>query len=249
MTTSERLQKYLARSGVNSRRKCEQLIEDGKVSVNGQIVTGRGVKINPAADKVMVNGKKILPPAKLIYLILNKPKDYMSTKSDPRQRKTVYELLPDNLARQVFSIGRLDRNTTGLLLFTNDGDFANRLNQPKNKIPKTYLVTIPGILRPADLQILQNGVQLGSRITRPANACILEKKPGQTRVLLEITEGMNRQVRKMFASLGYEVVKLKRTAIGSLTLGSLPLGKYRYLTKKEIRVLIEYGNSIQRPGK
>ncbi|MFH1429336.1 MAG: pseudouridine synthase [Candidatus Margulisiibacteriota bacterium] len=238
MSTSERLQKYLARAGVASRRKCEQLIEEGSVSVNGKVVAVQGEKINPAVDIIMVNGKKILPPAKLIYLMLNKPKDYMSTKSDPRNRKTVYDLLPENLAQKVFSIGRLDRNTTGLLLFTNDGDFSNRLTQPKNKISKAYLVTILDNLRPVDLQKLQNGVQLGSRITRPANACVLEKKNGQTRVLLEITEGMNRQVRKMFESLGYEVIKLKRTAIGSLTLGSLPLGKCRHLTKQEIRMLI-----------
>jgi 23S rRNA pseudouridine2605 synthase len=237
MNKPERLQKYLASCAVASRRKCEELMSAGVVKVNGKKVTELGSKVIPGKDVVEVNGKKVYPPSEFIYLMLNKPRDYITTKNDPAGRKTVYELLPPELASKVFAIGRLDRNTTGLLLFTNNGELANTLTHPRHKIAKTYLALVQGRIRLTDLQKLSNGVQLDERITQPAKLEIIEEDRGQTTVQVQITEGMYRQVRRMFEVLGYEVIRLKRTALGELGLGSLAPGKTRSLNKFEIKYL------------
>jgi len=235
MITEERLQKYMARCGVASRRQCEQLIQAGQVSVNGRVVTTLGTKVIPRKDRVQVKGALITVPSSHLTIMLHKPKDTITTKNDPRGRKTVYDCLPADLSRNVFAVGRLDRNTTGLLLLTSDGELANHLTQPHHAISKIYRVTIKGKLSLSDLQKLQNGVQLGTRLTRPARVEILEINQGQTCCLFELNEGMYRQIRRMVASVGSEVIKLKRIAMGRLKLGKLPPRQYRTLTKEEIK--------------
>jgi len=241
----ERLHKFLARAGVASRRKCEQFILDGKVSVNGEKISKQGFKIDPGKDKVVFNGQVVALPDSIIYLALNKPKGYITTRKDPYSRKTVYELLPDDLRKKAYPVGRLDRNTTGLLFFTNDGDFANKIMHPTKKIAKIYKVLINGKIRSSDLQKLENGVKIGGVITQPVTVKIIEELDSRTRLQISLKEGRYRQVRRMFSALGYEVVSLKRIAIGNINLKGIKLGQYRYLTKKEVVSLLRNKNEPQ----
>lgn len=245
MSELERLQKVLSQAGIASRRQCEKLIRDGKIIINNKRVACLGDKIDLDKDIISIEGKKIKLSKHKIYLMLHKPKDTLCTKSDPRNRQTIYNCLPSEIASEVFSVGRLDRQTTGLLLMTNDGDLANTLALPSNHIPKEYIVTINGKLSLDDLQSLENGVQCGSRKTKPAKVKIIEYKSGTTKFSLTITEGMNRQIRRMLLGLGHEVTKLKRISIGSLELGDLQVRSFRVLSPKEIKALKKYE---QTPG-
>ena len=236
MAQAMRLQKYLAQCGVASRRAAEDMIARGLVSVNGRVITTAGVKIDPDRDSVTVNGKLIKQAEELVYIMLNKPRGYVTTVRDDRERKTVMELIPEELGR-VYPVGRLDYDTEGLLLLTNDGAFTHRLTHPSHEISKTYLVKVSGIPSPEALRVLRTGVMLEGRKTYPAEVLVKRREANYAFLLITISEGRNRQVRKMCAAVGHKVVFLRRVAEGPLRLGDLPLGAWRHLTPEEVQSL------------
>lgn len=231
----ERLQKFLARAGVASRRSAEKLITEGKIRVNGVIIKELGTKVDPFKDKISYNGKMVKLERKKVYYMLNKPKGYISTVKDDKGRKTVVDILSD-VEERIFPIGRLDYNTEGLLLLTNDGDFMNKLLHPKYEIGKTYVAKIDGIINLDDLHKLADGVKLEDGKTAPADVYLdsINKTLKESRVEITIYEGKNRQVRRMFKALSYEVKALKRIAFAGLTLNKLKRGEYRRLTDNEL---------------
>lgn len=218
----ERLQKFMSSAGVASRRHAEDMILAGLVKVNGKVVRELGTKIDPEMDKVVVNGRKVEAPKSHIYLAMNKPKRFMTTRDDPRKRKTVFDLLPSELKNVVWPIGRLDFNTEGLLLFTNDGDLTHKLTHPSFEHEKEYEVQLDKELSEGRVEKIEGGMIIDGKKTAPAKL-----KMNGTTVYLTIHEGMNRQVRKMFGELGYTVRNLKRIRIGKLKIGDIPSGKYR----------------------
>lgn len=230
-----RLQKYLSQCAVASRRKSEELILAGKVKVNGK-VAGLGDKVSPKHDTVTVSGKKIVSNKKHYYIMLHKPRGFITTMDDEMGRKCVAELVKDVGAR-VYPVGRLDRDSEGLLIMTNDGEFANFMTHPSKHVPKTYRVTVRPEITDEQLLAFNEGIEIDGRMTAPADAHIIEKS--DNRVVLEVIlhEGRNRQIRKMCEALGLEVARLKRTHIGSLKLGMLPQGKWRSLTEDEVHRL------------
>ncbi len=230
-----RLNKYLARAGVTSRRKADQLIEQGRVRVNGEIVTRLGTQINTREDKVEVNSVEIKPESKH-YLVLNKPPGYVVTLDDPLGRPTIKELLP-NLGVRLFPVGRLDFNSEGLLLFTNDGELAHQLMHPRYNIKKVYMVRIKGLIQKRDLKTLSNGVYLDNRKTSPDELKLIKKDSDSSLLRIEIHEGRKREIRRMLQAVGYHVVKLKRIRFAGLKLGGLGKGEWRYLRPDEIRKL------------
>ena len=231
-----RLQKFLAESGVASRRKSEELIDQGKVRVNGKVAM-IGDKIDPKKDTVTVNGKKIVKTKTFTYIVLHKPRGFITTMSDEMDRKCVAELIKDVPGR-VYPVGRLDRDSEGMLLFTNDGAFANAMTHPTKHVPKTYRVTVRPSINEEQITALTQGVIIDDRKTAPAEVRVITKEEG--RVVLEIIlyEGRNRQIRKMCEEVGLEVARLKRTAIGSIKLGMLKQGDWRNLTEDEVRKLM-----------
>lgn len=242
MAEEMRLQKYLALCGVASRRAAEEWIAQGRVSVNGAVVQTPGTKVDPRQDVVLADGKRVLPQEGKVYVMLHKPRGVITSAKDNFNRKTVLDLLPPELGR-LYPVGRLDYDTEGLLLLTNDGDFTYRLTHPRHEVLKTYLATVAGIPSPEALSALRRGVVIDGRKTHPAE--VLVKKRGEKSTCLSITihEGRNRQVRKMCASVGHSVISLKRIAEGSLRLGQLPVGAWRYLTQQEIRSLGGYSDA------
>lgn len=231
-----RLQKYLAEAGVASRRKSEELIEQGLVRVNGQTAS-IGDKINPKKDTVTVRGKKIVKQKSHTYVMLHKPRGFITTMSDEMDRKCVAELIKDVPGR-VYPVGRLDRDSEGMLLFTNDGEFANAMTHPAKHVPKTYRVTVRPTVTEEQVTALTTGIIIDDRKTAPAEVRIVTREEG--RVVLEVIlyEGRNRQIRKMCEEVGLEVARLKRTAIGSVKLGMLKQGDWRELTEEEVRKLM-----------
>ncbi len=231
-----RLQKFLAESGVASRRKSEELIDQGKVRVNGRVAM-IGDKVDPKKDTVTVNGKKIVKTKTFTYIVLHKPRGFITTMSDEMDRKCVAELIKDVPGR-VYPVGRLDRDSEGMLLFTNDGAFANAMTHPTKHVPKTYRVTVRPSISEEQITALTQGVIIDDRKTAPAEVRVITKEEG--RVVLEIIlyEGRNRQIRKMCEEVGLEVARLKRTAIGSIKLGMLKQGDWRNLTEDEVRKLM-----------
>lgn len=231
-----RLQKFLAESGVASRRKSEELIADGKVKVNGKVAS-IGDKINPKKDTVTVSGKKIVKRKDFTYILLHKPRGFITTMSDEMDRKCVAELIKDVPVR-VYPVGRLDRDSEGMLLFTNDGEFANAMTHPTKHVPKTYRVTVRPSITEDQITQLTTGIIIDDRKTAPAQVRVVTKEEG--RVVLEIIlyEGRNRQIRKMCEAVGLEVARLKRTAIGSIKLGMLKQGAWRELNEDEVRKLM-----------
>ncbi len=228
-----RLNKYLADCGVGSRRECDKLIADGCVKINGKIASlGANVEEN---DSVSVNGRRVTPKTKNYYIMLHKPKGCVTTVKDDLGRKTVMDFV--DIKARLFPVGRLDYDTEGLLILTNDGDVANRLTHPKNNVEKVYVARLSGSLTEAERQTLERGVEIDGRKTMPAKVKILAKDEHHTRVEVTITEGRNRQVKKMFESVGKEVEFLKRVAEGELRLGGLQRGKYRFLNDREIEYL------------
>ncbi len=230
-----RLQKYLAEAGVASRRKCEELIAEGRVEVNNQVVTVPGTKIN-GGELIKVDGKVIRSEQRKVYILLNKPVGYISTAKDQFSRKTVLDLV-STVSERIYPVGRLDYDTSGLLMLTNDGELANGLTHPKHELQKVYRVMISGKLKEEDITSLQEGVDIEDYTTAPAAVKVVDATKRDSIVEISIHEGKNRQVRKMFETLGYAVLRLKRVAIGPLVIDGLEEGKWRYLRKKEIELL------------
>lgn len=229
-----RINRYLSMCGVSSRRKADELVEAGSVTVNGAVMTDLGTKINPRKDSVRVDGKQVVQVHDYLYLVLNKPKDTITTLSDEKGRTTVMSLVKTK--QRVYPVGRLDRNTTGVLLLTNDGNFAHHLMHPKSEIPKSYQVTLETALTNEHAAQLRKGIKLEDGKTAPADVYILPGGKGKD-VGIVIHEGRNRQVRRMFESLGYEVQKLDRVAYGPITKEGLKRGETRSLTRPEVRKL------------
>ena len=231
-----RLQKLIAQSGLCSRRKAEEYIQRGLVKVNGRVASiGDGATYN---DVIMVDGSRIYLEKKRekIYLMLNKPSGYVTTMSDELDRKCVTELL-SGVDERVYPVGRLDRNSEGLLLFTNDGKFANDIMHPSKHISKTYRVTVRPSVSEEQLVQLSDGVVIDGRKTLPANVSVITEEQGRVVLQIVIREGRNRQIRKMCEAVGLEVARLRRTAIGPLKLGMLKPGEYRELTSEELKAL------------
>lgn len=235
----ERLQKYLANSGVASRRKCEELILQGKIQVNGNVVSELGIKVDPEKDKISFNGKEIKKTQKHIYILLNKPIGYVTTADDQFGRDTVLDLV--KIKERIVPVGRLDMYTSGALILTNDGDFVYKVTHPKHEIEKTYTVTLKGIVTNDEVERLRKGIKIDDYITKEARVKILkidmEKKV--SRLEITIHEGKNRQVRKMCEAIDKKVLALHRSKIGSIGVKDIELGKWRYLRKQEVQKLIK----------
>lgn len=232
----ERLQKYLSECGVASRRKSEELIKRGLVTVNGATIKDMGVKIDPKTDEIKCGGKKIIKNNKMVYVMLNKPEGYITTTSEQFKRPMVMDLLKD-IKERIYPVGRLDYASSGLLLLTNDGDLSYNMTHPGHKVDKEYLVTVKGIPDEEEIRRLRSGIVIDGRMTSNAAVNIMKSAKGFAVLKFIIHEGRNRQIRKMCSAVGHEVTDLKRTAIGKLKLRSLKEGEWRYLTHDEIEYL------------
>ena len=230
-----RLNKYIAQAGIASRRKADELTKNGNVKVNGQVVTEMGYDVLPD-DRVEVNGRVVVPAETFVYYMMNKPKGFITSKKDDKDRPTVMDLMTDVPVR-VFPVGRLDYNTTGLLLLTNDGDLANKLAHPEHEVGKTYRATVAGVVSKKRLAMLRRGVDIGGFITSPAEGHVVKQTEKSAIIELTIHEGKNRQVRRMCKAVGCPVKELQRIAIGELYLARLKEGHYRKLKKEEIDYL------------
>ncbi len=231
-----RLQKYLAVCGVASRRTAEKMIADGKVMVNGITVREMGVQIDEEKDTVFVEGNKIHPETEKHYIVYNKPIGEVTTVTDPEGRATVMDKFHDYPVR-LFPVGRLDYDSEGLLLLTNDGDLMNRLLHPSHEVDKTYLTKVSDHVTPDEIVRLKNGVMIDGRLTSPARIRLIRTETFCTVLLVTIHEGRNRQVRKMVEAIGHQVIHLKRVGFGPVILGDLPVGRWRPLTEEELRKL------------
>ena len=233
----ERLQKFLSECSVASRRKSEELIKQGKVRVNGKIAV-LGDKVDPKKDTITVSGKKVVVVKDKYYIMLNKPRGYVTTMSDELGRRCVAELVED-VGAQVYPVGRLDRDSEGLLLLTNDGEFANAVMHPRKHVPKTYRVTVRSNINEDQVKKLEGGIDIDDdgRETLPAQVRIIERSAGRSVFEITIYEGRNRQIRKMCEQVSLEVIRLKRNAVGSVKLGMLKVGKWRNLTEDEVHRL------------
>jgi len=233
----ERLQKVLAAAGVASRRKCEELIAAGRVQVNEQTVTELGVKVDPSVDAITVDGRAIGAEDK-VYVVFHKPKGVITSAADPKGRKVVTDYLK-GIKERLYPVGRLDYDTEGLLILTNDGEFAHMLTHPKHHVPKTYLATVKGVPHGTALDKLREGIKLEDGMTAPAEVEYADVDMDNNVAVVQITiyEGRNRQVRRMFDAIGHPVQRLRRIKFGSLHLEGLPRGKFRMLAKEEIKSL------------
>ena len=231
-----RINKYLASSGLGSRRKCEEFVLDGRVMINGKVETNLAFDVSEK-DKVLVDGKVVNPPKEFTYLMMHKPKGYLTTVTDDRNRKTVMELLPDEY-KTLMPVGRLDYNSEGLLLFTNNGDIAQKIMRPQRKVIKTYSVKVEGEVSEVDAKEMEKGVTLidGTKF-KECKVTIQEIKERKTKLEISITEGKNREIRKIFDHFGYNVIFLKRISIGKIKLGGLTRGTCRLLRQQEIEYL------------
>ncbi|MCX7970944.1 MAG: rRNA pseudouridine synthase [Negativicutes bacterium] len=235
-----RLQKVLAAAGVASRRAAEAMIRAGRVTVNGQVVTAMGTTVEVGRDRVAVDGRLVIPAVKKIYIALFKPRGVLSSTCDQRGRPVVADYA-DGAGGRLFPVGRLDYNTDGLLLMTNDGQLANGLLHPRRQVAKVYMVKVAGMVGEQDLVKLRQGIELDDGLTAPAGAEFEEydEQRGWSVLSLTLYEGRNRQVRRMFANLGYEVMRLRRVAFAGITLDGLRRGQYRHLTAGEVKKLRE----------
>ena len=236
-----RLQKHLSACGVTSRRKAEELISMGKVKVNGH-VAHIGDSVDPKRDKVTVSGKPVIATNEKVYIMLHKPRGFVTTMSDEKERKCVADLIKD-VPQKVFPVGRLDKNSEGLLLMTNDGDFANRLTHPSSHVNKTYRVTVAGNVDDEILAKLSTGIVLDGKKTLPCDVFVAERKPDRTVLIFIIHEGRNRQIRRMCEAVKLDVLRLKRTEIAGVKLGMLGQGKWRDLNEKELHRLTSISSS------
>lgn len=242
-----RLQKFMSQCGVCSRRKAEELILEGKVKVNGKL-SNLGDKINPYKDKVEVQGKLIRQVKEKRYIMLHKPRGFVTTMADEMGRKDI-TMLTEDVGERVYPVGRLDKNSEGLLILTNDGEFANMMAHPRTHIPKTYRVTVRPPLIDEMLNSLITGVKLDDGyVTAPAEAQIVQSEDNRIVLLITIYEGKNRQIRRMCEALGIELIRLKRIAVGEIRLGMLPQGKWRDLTEQEVRSLYSEAKRQSKPA-
>lgn len=235
MTGDERLQKVLARAGYGSRRACEELIRQGKVRVNGSVAT-LGVRVDPARDRIEINGSPLQGPEELVYLLMYKPRGVVSTVRDRHAARTVLDLVPDRRTR-LFPVGRLDRESEGLLLLTNDGLLAERLLHPSHQVPRRYRVWVRGMVGDEALRRLREGVPLAESVTAPAEVYLRRAGKGSTLLEIVLREGRKRQIRRMAAAVGHPVTRLVRVGMGPLRLGSLRPGQVRPLTPGELAAL------------
>lgn len=230
-----RLNKYIADAGICSRRKADELIQNGNVKINGAVVKEMGYQVEEG-DRVTINGRRIETAGSKVYVAVNKPLGYITSMDDDKDRATVAELVKD-IPERLFPVGRLDYNTTGLLIMTNDGELTYTLTHPKHEVYKTYVAKVAGVISDTRLAKLRKGVDIGGFVTSPAKVTVLKQMPRHAVVQISIREGKNRQVRKMFAAVGNKVQELQRTAIGEIRLGRLMEGHYRKLTRQEIEYL------------
>ncbi|MBQ6066926.1 MAG: rRNA pseudouridine synthase [Clostridia bacterium] len=235
MQESVRLQKYMADNGVASRRKCEELIAAGKVKVNGKVAQ-IGDKVDPKNDVVSVNGRKLVKETCYVYLMLNKPRGYVTTMSDEMERKCVAELVAD-VGKRIYPVGRLDRDSEGLLLFTNDGEFANAMTHPSRHISKTYRVSVRPKITDEQITVLTSSLMIDGRKTLPADVRVVNSEEDKSVLEIVLYEGRNRQIRRLCEEAGLETVRLKRLAVGQLKLAGLKVGEYRSLTHDEVALL------------
>lgn len=231
-----RLQKFMAKCGVASRRKSEEIILKGKVKVNGEVVKELGFKIDIDQDTVIIDGKRLGLEENKVYILLNKPTGYITTMSDEFNRKKVIDLLK-GVEERVYPVGRLDYDTSGLLLLTNDGDLAYKLTHPKHEIEKKYIAKVKGIPTEEELMHFRNGLKIEDYITSKAKVKVIHKERGNSTLEVIIHEGKNRQVRKMCSKIGHPVVELKRIEMGEIKLSDVKEGRWRYLTPKEVEYL------------
>lgn len=234
----ERLQKILAQAGIASRRKAEELIREGKVRVDGMVVTEMGVRVDPATQKIECNGRPVFSLEKKVYILLHKPAGFLSTVRDPQGRPIVTDLLP-NIKERIYPVGRLDLDTEGALLLTNDGELAQAVLHPSREVKKTYVAKIKGRPGSKKLAALSRGIELEGKKTWPAEITVLSSEKQTTTIQIVIHEGRKRQVRKMFEAVGHPVLQLKRIAYGQLALGELKPGKYRFLPPGDIKLIFK----------
>lgn len=227
-----RLNRYISNSGICSRRKADELIAAGVITVNGEVVTELGTKVDPAKDEIRYNNER-LKREKMVYVLLNKPKDYITTTDDPQERRTVMQLVAKATKERIYPVGRLDRNTTGLLLMTNDGNLADKLSHPKNNVTKIYQVELNKNLTQGDFNKIEFGLELEDGFIKPDDVSYVQGG-SKREVGIQIHSGKNRIVRRIFESLGYEVIKLDRVVYANLTKKDLPRGRWRYLEEKEL---------------
>jgi len=232
----ERLQKILARAGIASRRKAEELISEGKVRVDGIVVTEMGIRVDPETQKIECDGRPVVSPEKKVYILLHKPAGFLSTVHDPQGRPIITDLLP-GIKERIYPVGRLDLTTEGALLLTNDGELAQEILHPSREVNKTYVAKVKGRPSPEKLAALSKGIDLDGRKTWPAELTVLENEQQSTTIKIVIHEGRKRQVRKMFEAVGHPVIQLKRIAYGQLVLGKLKPGKYRFLSPRDIKMI------------
>ncbi|AYD40309.1 rRNA pseudouridine synthase [Clostridium fermenticellae] len=231
----ERLQKYMAACGIASRRKCEGIILNGRVTVNGGIIKELGVKIDPQKDEIRLDGKIIKNEVSKVYIALNKPEGYLSSVSDERGRSTIIDLI--DIKERIYPIGRLDYNTSGLILLTNDGDIYNRVIHPREEKNKVYLAMIEGNPDESDIKKFESGINIDGFITSNAKFKIIKNNRKSSNVKITIHEGKKRQIRKMCIKIGHPVISLKRVQIGNIKLGDLKEGEWRYLCEQEVNSL------------
>lgn len=233
-----RINKYIASCGVSSRRKSEEYILAGKVKVNGQVVVSLSTNIDEKGDIVELDGKILSLENEKVYYILNKPKGYICTRFDKKGRKTIYDLLGNKISERIFSVGRLDYDTEGLLILTNDGDLSNNLTHPKNEINKTYVAKVKGEINSKQIKQLEQGIVLDDGFkTAPAKLKTLSFENGQSKIEITIHEGKNRQIRRMFEAVGSEVIFLKRTQFAFLKLGSIKRGEIKQISAEDVKKL------------
>lgn len=234
----ERLQKYLANQGIAARRKCEEFILDGRVKVNGKVVTELGTKINPEIDKIEFDGKEVEKVEKKVYILLNKPIGYVTTAKDQFDRPTVLDLV--KVKEKVLPVGRLDMYTSGAIILTNDGEFINKVTHPKNEIEKTYTVTVKGIVTDEDVEKLRNGVQIEDYTSGKAKVKILriDEEKKISRLAITIHEGKNREVRKMCEAIDKKVLALHRRSVAGLDVKNMQIGTWRYLNSREVEEIL-----------
>lgn len=239
----QRLQKIISQAGVTSRRKAEELILQGRVEVNGRVVRTLGTEADPKKDHVKVDGRLLQSGQPKVYLMLNKPRGYVTTLKDPEGRSTVMELLK-GVRQRVYPIGRLDYDAEGLLLFTNDGEIAAHLMHPRYEIPRTYLVKVKGVLEDPEIRQLQAGVLLADGMTAPCRINKVRKTEENSWIELTMREGRNRQIKRMMEHTGHLVLKLKRIFFAGLELAGLETGEFRYLTEKEIQQIKKASRTV-----